>query len=230
MAIKAVLFDLGGTLVKYDVAHAGEVFQRILLSLGVSRSLDETKSAFLNAEEEAKDTGLLASFGKMKCEQYWHQWDALVLKHLGIAENVEVARIVQSKWFDFVNFTLYPEVENVLLELQQRGLKLGLISTAYEEEIHFILAEVNLEKASFDVIVGVDTIQKVKPDRGIFTYAISKLNVRSEEAMFVGDHVEADYRGAENAGLHALLVDRTETPQSGLKTIRTLKEILPQIN
>ncbi len=230
MAIKAVLFDLGGTLIKYDVVHAGEIFQRILISLGISRSLAETEIAFLNAEKEAKDTDLPSSFGKIKCEEYWHQWDSLVLKHLGIAENVELARIVQSKWFDFVNFKLYPEVEDVLLELQQRGLKLGLISTAYEEEIYFILEEVDLEKASFDIIVGVDTVEKVKPDRDIFRYAISKLNVRPEEAIFVGDHVEADYNGAENAGLHALLIDRTEKHQSDLKTIMNLTEILSQIN
>ncbi len=229
MAIKAVLFDMGGTLIKYDVMHAGEVFQRILLSRGISRSLGETKIAFLNAEKEAKETGLLSSFGKMKCEEYWHQWDALVLKHLRITEYVELARIVQSKWFDFVNFTLYPEVEDVLLELRQRGLKLGLISTAYEEEIHFILEEVNLEKASFDIIVGVDTTGKVKPDRGIFRYAISKLGVKPEEAMFVGNHVEDDYRGAESAGLRALLIDRTEDRQSNSRTIRDLKEILSQV-
>jgi len=48
--------------------------------------------------------------------------------------------------------------------------------------------------------------------------------------MFVGDSVDADYKGAENAGIHALLIDRTEKKQSGLKTIKNLKEILSQIN
>lgn len=230
MTIKAVLFDLGGTLIKFDVVHPGEVFQRILISLGISRSLDETKTAFLNAEKEAKDLNLLSSFGKMDREEYWNQWDALVLKHLGIAENVELAGIVQSKWFDFVNFTLYPEVKDVLMELQQRGLKLGLISTAYEEEIHLNLEMVNLEKAPFDIIVGVDTIKKVKPNPDIFNYAISKLNVKPEEAIFVGDNVEADYEGAKNAGIHALLIDRTEKQQSGLRKIKNLREILTQIN
>ena len=229
---KAVLFDLGGTLIKFDVVHPGEIFQRILLSLGISRSLDEAKIAFLKAEKEAKDLSLLSSFGKMDREEYWNQWDALVLKHLGIAEHVKLGRIVQSKWLDFVNFTLYSEVKDVLMELQQRRLKLGLISTGYEEGIRLILEKVNLEKATFDIIVGVDTIQKVKPSPEIFKYAISKLNLKPEETIFVGDNVEADYKGAENVGIKAILIQRKEnkTKQtSSLKTISTLEEIFKYI-
>ena len=230
MTIKAVLFDMGDTLIKYDVDTFEEVFQRVLISLGISRSLDEIKIAFLNSEKEAKDINLLSSFGKIKCEEYWHKWDSLVLKHLKITDNEELARIVQSRWFDFVDSTLYPEVKEVLYELKQRGLKLGLISNGYEEEINLILEKADLEKATFDIIVGVDTIRKAKPNPDIFKYAISKLNVKLEEAMFVGDNVEADYKGAENAGIHALLIDRTETKQSDQRTIKNLKEILSQIN
>ncbi len=231
MTIKAVLFDVGDTLNKVDVTHPGEIFQRILISLGISKSLDEIKIAFSNAEKEAEDINLLTSFGKIKREEYWHKWDSLVLKHLGIAENVELAKTVQSKWFDFVDFTLYPEVKDVLMELQQRGLKLGLISTAYEEEIHFILERAGLEKTTFNTIVGVDTAQNMKPHPDVFRYALKRLKVRPEEAIFVGDDVEADYKGAENAGIHALLIDRTEKQkQSGLRTIKNLKEILSQID
>lgn len=221
---------MGETLVKYDVDTFKEVFQRSLISLGISRSLDEIKIAFLNSEKEAKDINLLSSFGKIKYEEYWHQWDSLVLKHLKITDNnEELARIVQSRWFDFVDSTLYPEVKEVLSELKQRGLKLGLISNGYEEEINLILENADLEKTTFDIIVGVDTIKKVKPNPDIFKYAVNKLNVKPEEAMFVGDNVDADYKGAENAGIHALLIDRTEKKQSDLRTIKNLKEILSQI-
>jgi putative hydrolase of the HAD superfamily len=129
---------------------------------------------------------------------------------------------------NFVDSTLYPEVREVLLKLKRRGLKVGLISNGYEEEIDLVLEKVNLEKATFDVTVGVDKIRKVKPNPDIFKYAITKLNVKPEEAIFVGDTIEADYKGAENAGIHALLIDRTEKQQSDL-TIKNLKEILSQI-
>ena len=221
---------MGNTLVKYDYGSPEEVFQKILFSLGISRSLDDMKKAFVNAEKEAEDTNLPSLSGKIKCEDFWHQWDSLVLKHLKVEENEELPRIIHSKWMDFVDCTLYPEVREVLLELKRRGLKVGLISNAYEEEIDLVLEKAELEKATFDIIVGVDTIEKVKPSPDIFRYAISKLNVKPEETIFVGDNAEADYEGAKNAGIHALLIDRTEKQQSDLKTIKNLKEILSQIN
>jgi putative hydrolase of the HAD superfamily len=230
LTIKAVLFDMGSTLVKYDVEFFEEVFQRILTSLGISRSLDDVKKAFLNAKREAKDINLLPSFGKMKCDEYWHQWDSIVLKHLEIVENEKLAGIVQSKWFDFVDSSLYPESEEVLIKLKRRGIKIGLISNGYEEEINLILEKVNFEKAIFDVIVGVDTIKKVKPNQDVFKYALNKLDVKPEEAIFVGDDVEADYKGAERAGIHSLLIDRAEEQQSGLRKIKNLREIFTQIN
>lgn len=221
---------MGDTLIEPDVVHQGEVFQRILNSLGIFKSLDEVKMAISSAEKEAEDTNLLSLFGKIQCEEYWYKWDALVLKHLGIAENEELAETVQSKWFDFMSFTLYPESNKVLRELRKRGLVLGLISNGYEEEIHFILEKVNLEKTAFDIIVGVDTAQCMKPHPDIFKYALRKLKVRPEEAMFVGDEIELDYKGAKNVGMYALLIDRTEKPkQSGLRTIKSLGEILSQI-
>jgi len=117
------------------------------------------KKPFRNAEKEAKEINLLSSLGKIECEDFWYQWDSLVLKYLRVEEDEELPKIIQSRWFDFVDLTLYPEAKEVLLELKQRGLKIGLISTAYEEEINLILEKACLEKTIFDIIVGVDTIK-----------------------------------------------------------------------
>jgi putative hydrolase of the HAD superfamily len=86
-----------------------------------------------------------------------------------------------------MSFTPYPETKDVLKELQQRGLKLGLISNGYEEDLHFFLERAGTEKTTFDIIVGVDTVQCMKPHPDIFEYALRKLKIRPEEAMFVGE-------------------------------------------
>jgi FMN phosphatase YigB (HAD superfamily) len=56
LTIKAVLFDMGNTLVKYDVGSPEEVFQRVLVSLGIYKSLDDIKKAFLSAEKTQGST------------------------------------------------------------------------------------------------------------------------------------------------------------------------------
>jgi putative hydrolase of the HAD superfamily len=152
-----------------------------------------------------------------------------VLKYLQVEENEELARVIHSKWMDFVDCAIYPEVREVLQGLKRRGVKVGLISNGYEEEINLVLDKAALEAAAFDVIVGVDTVGKVKPDPDIFQYALKKLNVKPEEAIFVGDNVEADYEGARNVGIHALLIRRTGTPQSDVETVKSLNEVLHQV-
>ena len=222
---------MGYTLIKPNSEHPGEIFQKILNSLGVYRSLDDVKKAFLNAENEAKEVDLFSSFGKMEREEYWLQWDALVLKHLGIVDNVEFVKTVQSKWVHFDDASLYPEVRDVLSELKARGLKIGLISNTYGESINVYLRKAGLRKTIFDIVVGVDAVGNMKPHPDIFRYALRKLKVRPEEAMFVGDDVKLDYRGAENVGMYALLIDSTKKQkQSGMRTIKNLKEILSQID
>jgi putative hydrolase of the HAD superfamily len=230
LAIKAVLFDLGNTLVKYDYGLPEEVFQRVLSSLGIAKALDDIKKAFRSAEQEAEENKLFSFAGKIACEDFWYQWDALVLKHLQVGETEALPRRVHSEWMEHVDCTLYPEVREVLSELNDRGLKRGLISNAYEEEIDLILEKADLEKGIFDIIVGVDTIGQIKPSPSIFKYAITKLAVNSDETIFVGDNLEADYYGAESAGLHALLVDRTDKQHRDLKTIQNLTEILAQVS
>jgi 2-haloalkanoic acid dehalogenase type II len=221
---------MGGTLIKPNFSHPGELFHKILTSLGIRTSLDDVKTAFQNAENEARALDLFSSFGKMKREAYWLTWDALVLKHLGIEENAELANIVQSKWEQCADNTRYPEVRDVLTALKTNGLKIGLISNGYEEEINRCMQQAGLEIAAFDVVVGVDAVGEMKPHPDIFTYAFHKLNVQPDETLFVGDDLDADYKGAENVGMHALLINRTERKVlCDPKTITDLREVLSRI-
>lgn len=45
--------------------------------------------------------------------------------------------------------------------------------------------------------------------------------------MFIGDSVDADYKGAENVGIEAILIQRTNNTKKsfGLRTIISLEEI-----
>lgn len=232
LKIKAVLFDLGNTLVTYGVA--GEViFQRVLDSLGISRPVDEIKVALAKTEQDFADLNYRSLFGKISCEEYWKKWDSLVLGDLDLAENEELAGDIQARWFDYVDCAACSDAEEVLSKLKQMGLKIGLVSTAYEEEIAVIFGKVNLEKGLFDVIVGADTVRKGKPHPDVFKYALKKLNVKPEEAVFVGDSVDADYNGAENVGVKAILMQKKEDNMkrnSGLRTITGLEEIFKYID
>lgn len=187
----------------------------------------------MRTEKRADEINLRASFGKMECGEYWSKWDSIVLNYLDVANYETVARVVHSKWFDFVECSVYPGVEEVLLKLKQKKLKTGLISNGYEEEINSILEKAYLEKTIFDIIVGVDTTKKAKPHPEIFEYATRILKVKREETMFIGDRVDLDYKAAEAVGIHPLLIQRENTNldiSPNLRRISSLEEIFKFID
>jgi 2-haloalkanoic acid dehalogenase type II len=227
---RAVLFDLGNTLVKTWIPEV--TYQKVLASLGMSRSVEEIKEALSMTEEEFKESNYRSMYGKADYMEYWEKWDSLVLKNLKIFDEC-FAKEILKRWFDYADCVTYPGTKETLARLKQRGLKLGLISTAYEEDITAILERANLEKSFFDIIIGANTIKKEKPHPEVFRYALRKLKVRPEETLFVGDHVDNDYKGARAVGIYALLIQRENrspdcTPD--FKKISNLEEIYKFIN
>jgi putative hydrolase of the HAD superfamily len=140
---------------------------------------------------------------------------------------------VKARWYDHADCVTYPDTIVTLNRLKQMGLKLGLISTAYEEDIDAILERAGIAKGLFDIVVGVNTIKKEKPHPEVFRHALSRLNVEPDETLFVGDHVDIDYKGARAVGIHALLIERehrSTEEASDLERIISLQEIFKLID
>jgi putative hydrolase of the HAD superfamily len=228
LVVKAVLFDLGNTLVQMWIPEL--VYKKVLASLGIRRPVGEIREALARTEEEFKLHRYRVTYGKVPYEEYYDRWDSVVLRHLGVPEDRRLVREIQAGWFDHADCVIYPDVKDTLTKLKQTGLKTGLISTAYEEDIDAISRKAGLEIDLFDVVIGANTIKQEKPHPDVFRHALKKLNVKPEEALFIGDNIDADYKGAEKVGIRALLIQRTETKTPRLRTITSLKEIFKHIS
>lgn len=231
MGIKAVLFDLGNTLVKLWIPET--VYHRILTSFKINRSIEEIREALVKAQKDSERLKYEQLFGKIPYEEYWNKRDGLLLRHLGLPLDRKLLRKIQTRWFDYAECPLFPDVNPVLSKLRERGLKMGIISTGYEQDIDAITQKTGLQKELFEVIVGADTLKKTKPDPEVFKYALTKLKVKPQETLFVGDEIDADYRGAQSAGIHALLIQRTEnktSQTSDLSTIASLEEVFKYLD
>ncbi len=232
-----MLFDLGNTLV---YACPEETFQRILADRGIVKSIEQIREAMMRGNKEFdidKHTGLSA-------HEFYTQWNLLELKHLGFEDSNarELAEEIDIKWFNYGEFRLFPRVRNTIRKLKQIGLKLGIITGGYIEDIEQILPKVGLE-TFFDVFVGVDTTGKRKPHPTAFKYALHQLEIKPKEAIFVGDNYETDYLGAKKVGMIPVLIKRedsnlvsrfwSDSPPPDARTIRRLDEIfdiLEEIN
>jgi len=220
MPLKAVLFDLGLTLTK--TASFPEIYRTILARFGVTASLEDIVRA-QNATEGEFD---IATYDESRRKEFWTNYNVSLLEKLGIEENtVFLAAQIDELWWECSHLQVYSDVEPTLSQLKAKGLKLGLVSNGFKQDLDHILGELGLEKW-FDVVVCIDSCNCAKPDKEIFLYALNELGVKASEALFIGDSVVHDYEGAFNVGIKPLLIDREGKLPSRYDKIASLTELL----
>jgi putative hydrolase of the HAD superfamily len=99
------------------------------------------------------------------------------------------------------------DAAHVLQELHKK-YKLGLVSNFGIPECAHELLETFGLKRIFDVIVISAEINQRKPSPKIFRYALQKLGVLASRAVFVGDMLDLDVKGAQMVGMKTLLIRR----------------------
>lgn len=219
MQIEAVLFDLDNTLIR--TAEIPEIYRRIAENYGVRLSTDEIREAHKDVGESNAIEGMITSG-----QEFWVRWNAEVLEKAGIQENKAfLARKIDELWWEYADLEVYPDVIETLTQLKSKGLKTGVITNGLKRDYEQILGELKLTDF-FDIVIGIDTCNKAKPDKEIFPHAINILDVHPEQAVFIGDSVKYDYEGARHAGLKPLLIDREGKASESLETIRSLTEVL----
>jgi FMN phosphatase YigB (HAD superfamily) len=79
----------------------------------------------------------------------------------------------------------------------------------------------------FPVVVTSREVGLYKPDPRIFQYALQRLDVSPESALFVGDSPYSDIGGASAAGITPVLLDRVGAhPTCDATTITQLGELV----
>jgi FMN phosphatase YigB (HAD superfamily) len=106
--------------------------------------------------------------------------------------------------------SLNPEAPALLAAVKKRGLKVGLISNTGRSpgtSLRQLLDNYGVLKF-FDATVFSNEVMRRKPDRAIFDHASKLLEAKNEAIVHVGDNPEADFWGARNAGMRAILLDQ----------------------
>jgi putative hydrolase of the HAD superfamily len=110
------------------------------------------------------------------------------------------------------------------------GLAVGAVTNAKARYQHEKLALVGmLDRLA--VVVTVDDLGRGKPDPEVFRLACRRLGVDPAEAAHVGDELDIDARGARDAGLLGIWLDRhgTGLTPPDVPVARTLADVRPLI-
>lgn len=117
----------------------------------------------------------------------------------------------------------YPETIEALEALKKKGVKIAIVSNTPKLSVDGILEKFGLDKL-FDAVCFSFDKGYLKNDAELFDAALNDLGVGKDDALMVGDSMETDIVGAENAGVTAVLIDRKETREYENK-IKSLLEI-----
>ena len=109
---------------------------------------------------------------------------------------------------DGSNWKVYEDVieSQIFVKLKERKIILGVISN-WDSRLTSTLDSLELTD-HFKFILPSAVVGSAKPDKKIFAEAIRLSGVEPHEACHIGDEVKADFNGARNAGIHAILLDR----------------------
>jgi len=216
---EAVLFDWGDTLIRF-------VYDEALVEAGHRAGL-----AALERDDLPEVDRVAAHFRERYEPLFWAP---------GTVEELEYPELLRQLLGDFSvevtdeELNHFLEAEHVawdparqlaahtpaLLEaLRERGLKLGLVSNAFDPGwlLHRDLEQMGLANR-LDFAVFSSEVGKRKPHPAIFERALEALEVAAGDAVFVGDRLLEDVRGAGELGMttvQALWFRADEHPEGG---------------
>lgn len=213
MKIRAVVFDLDGTLAEFNLDYGvvrAEVLQ-FLVDRGLPLSIfSSEKSIFgiLNkAEVYMRNNGKREQFSDVRKAVF------------SIAGKHELAAAHET--------SILPGVFELLKNLRRMNLKLAIFTINGEKSTEYILSKLQL-KHFFDVIVTREAVSRVKPDGAHLAAVLDALDVEADEVIVVGDSV-SDVLSAKtlNVASVGLVTERTsEKRLSSAGALHIIKSIV----
>lgn len=146
---------------------------------------------------------------------------------------------------DYVDFVLscftkvavkYPFTIPMLKKIREKGYKTGIITNSMPQ-----IQEKKIEMLGlapyFDEIIISGATPYAKPQIEIFQLMAERLNIETNEMVYVGDHPKFDVDGSRNAGCIPVWVKTTgtwifpeiEKPQLQVETVEEIPEIIDRL-
>lgn len=203
--IQAVTFDAGGTLLE-AWPSVGEIYADVADNHGWP-GLDVAR---LNGQFAA------AWRAKAGFDYSPGAWRWLVEQSFaGLVDPAGVREFFDDLYARFEQpnaWRVYDDVRPALARLQERGLRLAVVSN-WDARLGPLLRRLGLAEF-FDFIVISAEVGSAKPSPRIFSVAAARLGAAPAAMLHVGDAEDEDVSGARDAGLAAVRIDRGQSRET----------------
>ncbi len=233
--IKAILFDLGETLLNFGPVDKSRVFKEAgrltyeYLSSNGHQPGDLKKYIYRNL--------LKLRIKVLFSNIFKNDFDSLeVIRQLGQKQGLNLTgeqwQHLNWLWYEPLakQATVEDDLKQTLNNLQNRGLALGIISNTF---VHATSLDRHLEKFGlleyFPMRIYSYQMPWRKPDKRIFIKGAKKINCQPAEIVYVGDRIDADVKGSTKAGMFPVLkkayTNENKTPPRGTAVIENISEL-----
>ncbi|MFI4851109.1 MAG: HAD family hydrolase [Gimesia chilikensis] len=197
--IKAVIFDLYGTLLELTQDHRPFLqVAKHYASLSVQAAIHK---ALIN------DCPTLKAYASL----------------LRLKTQLNLERLEQILADDLLKVRLFPDVLVTLEKLQAQQVKTGVISNLATPYIRPF--DSHKLRSHFDVVLFSCECGLSKPDPAIYQRAVQQLNLAPEEILMVGDSYASDVVGPETAGIKGIHLVRSGEDSSASAVISGLESL-----
>lgn len=210
MQLKAVIFDMGDTLILSDRWDYDKSLRQLLDSLQhdnvtVTVPFEQFKRVYFEVRNQlydASEPSLEEVDFRLRIVETLKKFN-----HNLSHESPIVANAVEGFIDAFIEDSRMENYVPAVLAVLKEKYKLGMVSNfAHAPSLWRILRHFRLQRF-FDAIVISGELGLRKPHPRIFEEVLKALVVKAEEAVFVGDSLKADVYGAKRVGLKTVLVE-----------------------
>ena len=206
MALEAVLFDYGDTLLEFRLDD--ELWLGAMRDMLAAAGGPPERAADLRGEIERRVTELSADPDD-HAELIYEEVVAGALAAVGTSPGPELLRTaIEAQHRGWLGARrLHPKAHWLLQEVRARGLRIGIVSNTFDppDLLHADLVSDGVAER-VDAIVFSSELGLRKPAPEIYRAALVALDVEPANALFVGDRVREDVQGPAALGMRTCLV------------------------
>ncbi|WP_127128223.1 YjjG family noncanonical pyrimidine nucleotidase [Pseudoflavitalea rhizosphaerae] len=227
MKYKHLFFDLDHTLWDFD-ANCRFTLETIYQNEALeSRGIHSFEEFFKQYNIHNDRLWERYRSGQIKADEL--RWKRMFLSLLDFRIGDEkLARELSNQFLDMLpsRTILFPYCMEILSYLKGKGYVLHLITNGFEKTQYSKITYSGIDHFFAEVITSEGS-NSLKPHKEIFDYAFQRAKALPEHSIMIGDSIEADIKGAINAGIDQVFMNHLniQTDVKPTYTAYSLKEL-----
>ena len=184
--IKGVLFDCDGVLIKSMEDHF----------LGWKAAMTSAGVELQEEDYYPLEGTPVSAIAKLYCQRF----------NINPDEFDKIAKLKEEHYFQHHKLQFYPGVQEIILELHGKGVKLAMVTGGELDRIKRTLPAPFL--TCFDVIITGEMVERGKPHPDPYLQAARALGLHPEECLVV-ENAPLGVQSAKSAGMYCIAVTNT---------------------